>query len=71
MTFDRLDIQNRIANIQDYATRHGAALALTAAFRDLNKHDQANVLDNAVDAIEERIETRYADILLSNHPEVA
>lgn len=58
MTFDRLDIPNRIVNIQTYANRHGAALGLNPAFHDLNKYDQANILDNAVDAIEERIESR-------------
>ena len=71
MPFDRLDITSRIGIISEYAIRHGAALALTPAFHDLNKYDQANVLDNAVDVIEERIEVRYAHILLSNHPEVA
>ena len=71
MSFDRLDITSRIGNIQEYANRHGAALALYPSFYRKDVHDQANVLDNAVDVIEERIEVRYVHILLSNHPEVA
>ena len=61
MSFNRLDIANRIINIQVYANRHGAALALHPYFGGMSKYDQANVLDNAVEVIDERIEARYAE----------
>ena len=61
MSFDRLDIPTRITNIQEYASRHGAALALHPSFYREDVYDQANRLDNAVDVLDERTETRYEE----------
>ena len=60
MSFDRLDIPTRITNIQEYASRHGAALALHPSFYREEMYDQADRLDNAVDVVLEHAEERYA-----------